>query len=183
MPDIDKFENMKDYLIDKDLLIQMSSPFSLEQTMLDMAKTQRKYIRWRSQAVKEKEEAELNLEIISADIVQEFVEKYVTVEGKPPPASMRSEIRKLELPRDTRYQMVRRKLIRANENYDYLTGLCYTFNTKKEMIKELRGMAKELMLPDWMVYRVGRGEKTDEETMMEEVKDDAVKLLDEYNQT
>ena len=127
--------------LDLDIEINISSIFELEKELRLHPKRESKYFRWAAQAQKELDEAKLELEIVSAEIMNEIVENA----KKPIPASGLAETRKMKLPLDSRYTKARRKVISCEERVGILNGLVHSWSSRSHRLTELAKISDRIL--------------------------------------
>lgn len=146
------FDEYTEEMVDYDLNIDSSSVYAWEETLKESPKRQAKYHRAYAKAVKEMETLSLALEVLVSEIMKELEEKAES-EGKPIPATAKSEVRRIKVPLDPRYRKVKRKLIKANETMNLLKGTCFAFNDKSRRITELGRIVEKYLVEDPVVYK------------------------------
>jgi len=142
---------------EKELSIDNSSVFTLERELLAHSKKEAKYHRWWAAAIKDVDRLTLDLEIVSAEIVQENLMK-AEKEGKPLSASAEDNLKKSVLPLDKRYKMIKRRLMGAKETANILAGLVKAWEGRGYRLKELVTLAEYVMLPEPRVFKKDGGE-------------------------
>ena len=100
--------------IEKDMSIDNSSMFRLEETLMECSKKEAKYHRMWADAVKELDNLSLKLETIVAKIMDEQIRKAET-NGKPIPPSSLDSVRKIRVPLDKRYIALKKGWIEAKD--------------------------------------------------------------------
>lgn len=138
--------NFDDTDIDNELSIHMESAYTLEKDLVRHPKRHAKYYRWRAQAVRELDDLNLDMEVLTSEIVQELLKEH-----KIPP-SAQAEFRRIHVPLDIRYQKLQRKINKAKEKVDILTGMIKGAESQGYRLGELVDMARKLLLPDMMLF-------------------------------
>lgn len=129
----------KEDFIDKELEIHYESMFTLEKELRNHPKTEAKFHKWYSQANKELGDANLELEIVTSIIADEICN------SENISSSARSEVRRSRVAGDKRYQEAFRKVIKAQEAVDYMSGLTKSIASKGYRLKELVYLSSRLL--------------------------------------
>lgn len=132
--------------------ISNTSIFELEREITEYPETLYKVIKASAEANREESEAELNLEIVIADIVKEICEEGER-QGKSIPPSAISEVRRTKVPLDMRYRRMKKRLIEKKENADKLRGLVRSWETRGYRLMELTKLADRLLWDEPRVYK------------------------------
>jgi len=97
----------------KDLVIDDSSLYSLEQQLKESARVEGDYIAAMADAEKSLERIKLKVEVCVAELVRDLKKEYRKKNGKDIPATGVSELRKSNIPLDRKYKKLREELIEA----------------------------------------------------------------------
>jgi len=118
------------------LSIDNSSLYALENELIDYPRQLGELHRVYSQAVKRVDRLTLELEVLSATILDEIL-KTAEERGKPYPPSSLQEVRRNMIPKDRRYKRKKLELIEAIEEKNILGGLVKAFEAKGYRLQEL----------------------------------------------
>ena len=132
MKNLDKLQELSD----RELEIHTENAAALLNDLKDHARLQAKYYRWATKAQKDVDDLNLKLEIITADIIQELIER-AEREGKPIPPSAKGELRRVDFCKDSRYQLAKSRLNSAMQELLYLQGLTRAFEGRGYRLKEV----------------------------------------------
>ena len=127
--------------IEKDMSIDNSSMFRLEETLMECSKKEAKYHRMWADAVKELDNLSLKLETIVAKIMDEQIRKAET-NGKPIPPSSLDSVRKIRVPLDKRYIALKKGWIDAKDTASTLEGFAKAWKGRGFRLGELVKVAK-----------------------------------------
>jgi hypothetical protein len=128
------------------LSINYSSPYELEMMIRDQAELEWKYHKKCSEAMEKVEDLTLQLEITTGEIVNEICkEKHV-------PPSAKSEVRRTEVPLDARYQLIRKRLIKATGTANILQRATYSLTSRRYSLLKLAELTTKQMGDSLVVY-------------------------------
>ena len=148
MKNLDKLQEISD----QELEIHTENAAALLGDLKDHARLQAKYYRWASQAQKRVDDLSLKLEMAIVEIIEEIIHE-AEDKGKPIPYSSRSELKRIAVPKDERYQLSKNRLNSAMEEMNYLQGLVRAFEAKGFRLQEVvRLMFNQLRDPEVRVY-------------------------------
>ena len=139
--------------IEKDMSIDNSSMFRLEETLMECSKKEAQYHRMWSNAVKKMDGLSLRLETLVATIMDEQIRKAET-NGKPIPPSSLDSVRKIRVPLDKRYIALKKGWIEAKDTASTLEGFAKAWKGRGFRLGELVKVAKLTHGPQY----VGREE-------------------------
>lgn len=122
------------------LSIDNSSLYALENELLDYPRQLGELHRVYSQAIKKVDELTLELEVLTAKILEE-VQEDAERKGRPYPPSSLQEVRKTKIPLDKRYKRLKLRLIQAIEEKNVLGGLVKAYEAKGYRLQELIQLA------------------------------------------
>ena len=164
--------DMTEEELDADISIDNSSPFKLEQEVLDHSRKEAKYYRAWAIANKELENKMLELDVLIAELVDEIRIKAMEI-GKPIPPSALSEIRRSIVPKSKRYKAKKEEVIEANEKANILSGLAKAWVGRGYRFSDLIELSKPVLRDGPMVYQSGqKGMKKAEEILDKYEKND-----------
>jgi len=121
------------------LSIDYSSPYELEEVIRKHPELEDEANRLFSEAYREQKLAELELDILISEIVDEICNK------KHVPPSAKSEVRRVEVPLDIRYKKQAKKCIEAEMNANILKGTSKAASARGYCLTELGRMASRTM--------------------------------------
>lgn len=147
-----------------DLRIHTESAYSLEQDLKNHPNLVADYYRWYAQAIVEADQASLDLEVISAEILEEILEGYEK-KGKTIPPSAKSEVRKSEVPLDKRYQKAKKNASQAFARKEYLKGLLRSWSDRSHRLTEIVDMMSRQLYYDSPKYTTRNLEKRAEKSI------------------
>ena len=124
------------------LSIDNSSLYALENELLDYPRQLGELHRVYSQAIKKVDKLTLELEILTAKILEE-VQENAESKGRPYPPSSLQEVRKTKVPLDKRYKRLKLQLIQAIEEKNVLGGLVKAYEAKGYRLQELIQLANK----------------------------------------
>jgi len=124
------------------LSIDNSSLYALENELLDYPKQLGELHRVYSQAIKKVDKLTLELEVLTARILEE-VQENAESKGRPYPPSSLQEVRKTKVPLDKRYKRLKLQLIQAIEEKNVLGGLVRAYEAKGYRLQELIQLANK----------------------------------------
>ncbi len=124
----------------EDLKINYSSIYTLEKELINFPSKLAKYHKLLAEAIKEVDQINLKLEVITAQIIEELQEE-ATGRGKPYPPSAIQELRRSKVPFNSRYKKIKLKLIEATENKNILQGVVKALEAKGYRLQELVSLA------------------------------------------
>ena len=104
---------------EKDVKIDNSSTWHLSECLKSHPKTEGKYHKKLSDAIKILDDLTFELEIITAEIAEEIIDK-AEEDGRTIPASGKEFVLKVMIKKDERYQELRRGVIKAKYNVSVL---------------------------------------------------------------
>ena len=134
----------------EDFRIDNSSVFALEKELKRYSELVYDYGKAWASAIKEEQQAELAVDIVSATLVREYASK----QKKDVSPYAMSEIRRSVIPDDIRYIEVRNALIDKTEASNILKGAYYAIVYKNERLKEcFRVALRDLIGDDQSVIR------------------------------
>jgi len=133
--------------IDKEFEINDASPFTLSEELKNYSKQSAKYIRWAARANKRVAKLILVLKITEGEIFHEIIEK----ESYPP--SSYSEVRRLKVPLNYRYQKVAKVLRDAQETAEILNGYLRAWEARGYRLMELAKISEKMMWNEPRVYQ------------------------------
>jgi len=142
---------------EEELKINNASLFSLERELLSHPKKTAKYFRWLAESVREVDRLTLNLEIVVAEILDEF-DKEAERNKKPLSAYALDSLRKSKVPLDKRYQKVKKRLAEAKETAAILEGFVEAWRGRGFRLRELVQLSSDIMLPEPRIYQGKGGE-------------------------
>lgn len=151
---------IKDEERDSELKICTDSIYDFENELKTHSQKEAKYHKWYAQAVKDVDNLILNLEITVAEIMEELLKEYEG-RGKAIPPSARAEVRKTEVPKDRRYQLISRKLNEAVSNKSYLFGLTKAWGSRSHRLTEIGDLLKRSLYKSPVVYESDLDNLTD----------------------
>ena len=122
------------------LSIDNSSLYALENELVDYPRELGELHRIYSEAVKKVDKLTLDLEVLTAVILEE-VQKDAEKKGRPYPPSSLQEIRRTKVPLDKRYKRLKLQLIEAIEEKNILGGLVKAYEAKGYRLQELIQLA------------------------------------------
>lgn len=128
-------------IVDELLTIDTSSAYHFEQQQVEQARTEWKYQRMYAEAFRAAQEAEMRLEIVTAEIVEELF-SVAKAAGSPIPPSSRSEIRRSKVPVDPRWQEAKSAWIVANETANIMTGAIKSLYSKGFRLNSIQKMVE-----------------------------------------
>jgi hypothetical protein len=135
-----------DEFVLKDLDIQYNSIFDLEKELRNSSCNGAKYYRWYAQSIRKVADLELDLEIMSARLVDKICrEENIS-------NSARSEVRRSRIFLDDKFIKLKVKYNEALEEKEYLRGLVETWNAREYRIKELSRLSDRLLWNEPRVY-------------------------------
>lgn len=130
--------------------IDNSSPYALEQELRGFPKLLFTVHQACSTAVRELEDLELELKILTSDVIAEI---YSQKDPKPPPPSMRGEVRQSMVPANKKWQELSKKIIAHRQDVNNLKGLVESHEARGYRISELCSMTqKQLRMDEPRVY-------------------------------
>jgi hypothetical protein len=141
--------------VDVDLTINDESPFALSNELKNHARREAKYVRMSSKANKAVADLDLELRIITSTVVQEICDEAIN-NGKPIPPSAVSDLRKVKVPLDLRYQKICRRLNEAMEEANYLNGLVSAWISRGYRLQELTKLSDRLLQNDLRILGDGQ---------------------------
>jgi len=121
------------------LSISYSSPYELEEVIRKHPEVEDEYNRVYSEALREQKLAELELEILIGEIVEEICGT------RNVPASAKSEVRRTEVPLDKRYKKLKIKCIEAETKANILKGSTKSASARGYCLTELARMTLRSM--------------------------------------
>jgi len=124
------------------LSIDNSSLYALENELLAYPKQLGELHRVYSQAIKKVDRLTLELEILTAKVLEE-VQENAEKKGRPYPPSSLQEVRKTKVPLDRRYKRLKLQLIEAIEEKNVLGGLVRAYEAKGYRLQELIQLANK----------------------------------------
>jgi len=124
------------------LSIDNSSLYALENELIDYPRQLGELHRVYSQAIKKVDKFTLELEILTAKILEEM-QKDAERKGRPYPPSSLQEVRKTKVPLDKRYKRLKLQLIEATEEKNILGGLVKAYEAKGYRLQELIQLANK----------------------------------------
>ena len=133
--------------IDKELTIDNTSLYNLEQELRNYSRIESKYHRRFAQANKAFNRLTLKLEVLVSTIINEIC---VASEknGKVIPATAVGNLKKTKVPLDKRYIDCVKKLIDAQEQLDMCKGLVSSFVAKGYRLGEIVDMERRTYVSD-----------------------------------
>jgi len=138
-------------VIDSELEIHYESIFALEKELREYSKRGAKYYRAYAKSIRDVNDITLEAKIIIAEIINELINK-AEEEGRSIPHSARGELKNTKAPLDKRYQLIFRKLNRATERKDFLSGLVEAWSARSHRLSELAKLSDRLMFNEPRVY-------------------------------
>lgn len=143
--------------IDKELVIDDSSVYSLVEALKLHPRKEAKYQRLAAMASKEVARLELELEVLTAELIDKAMQ-----ESGATSASARQELRKGGISKYPKYQEKKKELYEAKETADILNGLVYSWTSRGYLLREIVKIADRTMMDAPRVYRSGElKEKSD----------------------
>jgi hypothetical protein len=128
-------------IIDELLSVNTSSAYHFEKEQSEQAQREWSYQRAYSQAFRKVQEAEMHLDIVTAEIVEELFTNAADM-GSPLPPSSRSEIRRSKVPVDERWQTAKREWISANEHANIMSGAIHALRSKGFRLNSIQKMVE-----------------------------------------
>lgn len=128
-------------LIEELLTVNTSSAWHFEQEQADQAKREWDYQRTYAQAFRQLQEAEMRVDVITAQIVDELLREAAAL-GSPIPPSARSELRRSKVPLDPRWQEAKQKWIEANERSNIMSGAINALRSKGYRLNSIQKMVE-----------------------------------------
>jgi len=129
----------------KDIAIDDSSPYALSEELKTHSRKSAEYQRLYAHAVKKVLDLKLQLEILSAVIVNDLREKAEEKKGGQLSDIAVTNIRKNLLPLDERYQKLKEDLNTAKGTSDVLKGFVFAFSSRGGKLKEIAGIMDKMM--------------------------------------
>jgi hypothetical protein len=160
---------MKDFKLDseeldKELIIDNSSIHSLVEELRAHPRKEAKYQRFAAQASKEVARIELELEVLTAELIDRAVK-----ETNSTSASARQELRKGGIAKYPEYQAKKKELYEAREVSDILSGLVSAWTSRGYRLMEITKITDRAMLDGPRVYRTGESLKKQTDELAEEI--------------
>jgi len=121
------------------LSIEYTSPYELEEIIKKHPEIEDEYNRIYAEAIKELRDAELELEILISELVDEICK------SRSVPPSAKSEVRRTEVPLDKRYKKLRQKCIVAEMKVNVLKGSVKAVSARGYCLTELGRMTMKSM--------------------------------------
>ena len=140
-------KNMSEEEMLDELDIHVENAYDLEQELKSHARKAGKYVVMAAQATKKVDELSMSLEVLVAQIVEELC-KEAEEKGKPIPPSAISEIRRSKVPLDKRYQIIKSRLINAQEEANILNGLVYSWGARSKRLTEVARLVQRSLWED-----------------------------------
>lgn len=144
---------------DKDLEIDNSSMYALEQEIISYSRKLQEFGRLYAEATKLLSKAELELEIISSELVS-----IVRLEQKIPASSLQ-EARRSLITKYPEYQKAKEKVIKAAEDMNLARSAYYAMTYKNDRIKEIFRLELKKLGPDNATIGGGYQEKLNQPIM------------------
>lgn len=129
--------NLDEATIQADLFIDDSSMFALETSLKTYPSTLEKYSRMASQAIKEVDKVTMELEIVTAELIDELCQLYQAKEGKAFPPSGISEVRRSFVPLCRRWKKKKIELHEVTETMNIIKGALKAYEARGFKTQEL----------------------------------------------
>jgi hypothetical protein len=133
--------NVEDDTIHKHLEINTDNPYAFEKTLKEHAHLEADYTRAYAKAQREVDDLTFQLELTTAEIVEDLKTK----SEKAIPASGWAELRRVQAVLDPEYIKVREDLIKATETLNILKGFVEAFGSRGYRLLEIAKIQERLM--------------------------------------
>lgn len=127
--------------IDELLTVDTSSAYNFEKQQTQQAKNEWRYYRLYAQAIKEEQSALLDLEVTTAEVVEDIL-KQAERSGSPIPPSARSEVRRSKVPLDPRWRKAKREWIDKQELVNLMYGAFKSMASKGYRLNHIQKMVE-----------------------------------------
>lgn len=134
-------EEFKYEMIEELLTVNTSSAYHFEQEQAEQSKREWEYQRSYAQSFRQLQEAEMQLDIVTAEIVEELFTN-AAASGTPLPPSSRSEIRRSKVPLDPRWQNAKSNWIASNEQANIMSGAINALRSKGYRLNSIQKMVE-----------------------------------------
>jgi hypothetical protein len=147
----------------EELDINTASLFSLEKELKESSRKEAKYIRWASQASRKVNDLTLELDVLSAQVVDEICRQENITN------SNRAEVRKTKINTDKRIIKKRNELNNALEEKEYLDKLVKTWVSRGFNVRGLVELGEKIMITEPLGQSYYSKKKRNEEKQLDEI--------------